>query len=265
MGKKGAKRGRKKNPVNNEKLTELQKFWQEIIIEMDAYETSIESESKNTCMKIEKMYADKLKGLPENIRNMTITEYMEMKKKAASQETIEPDLQSYSQQFERMKMASEKKKTLKKNRIERKRSTSVSVCSGSKIVPQNLLSRSSRVLSESSLNTPLSKRSILPTSVITPKFNPKAPVSKACMRRARAGEVLVSLSGSPVQNAVDYIPEKPGSVALSLGGGKIIKITDDTEIDALGNDFAKKLDEDTKQTLASVKEKIDKMLRAENV
>lgn len=41
------------------------------------------------------------------------------------------------------------------------------------------------------------------------------------MRRPKVGEVVMSLSGSPLLNLVDDIPEKPGGVALSLGGGKV--------------------------------------------
>lgn len=49
----------------------------------------------------------------------------------------------------------------------------------------------------------------------------RVPVIKAFMRRPKVGEVVMSLSGSPLLNLVDDIPEKPGGVALSLGGGKV--------------------------------------------
>lgn len=97
---KGARKGRRKN-INIEKENELQKFWDIIETEMKLYETHINSVGNEICMEIRRMYTDKCKALPENIRNMTLTEYLKMRNKPESQQSVTTDLQMFSSQYEK--------------------------------------------------------------------------------------------------------------------------------------------------------------------
>lgn len=240
---------------------EMQKHWDLFQNQCMEYETRMNSICSDTCDKVRKMYTDKLKSLPENVRNMTIAEYMEYTSKIEADEA--ECQQSLRSEFEKTKLMSEKKKTLKKTlkREERKRSLSVSILNSSKVSCQpSLLSRASRVLSDSNLSTPLSKRSVAPTFAVTPKFNHRVPMNKSHLRRPRVGETVMSLSGSPLQNFVEDIPDRPG-YAVSLGGGKIIKITEDTDISKLEGDFMKKIDLSTKQALENARKILDEYLK----
>lgn len=46
------------------------------------------------------------------------------------------------------------------------------------------------------------------------------PVVKTLKRKPKAGELVLSMSGSPLHNFIDDIANKP-SVAVSLGGGNV--------------------------------------------
>lgn len=97
--KKGARKGKKKNQI--EKQNELEKFWDIIEAEKKLYENHINRIAHETCLEIRKMYSDKCKTLPENIRNMTLTEYLKMIHKPESQQSVINDLQMFSSQYER--------------------------------------------------------------------------------------------------------------------------------------------------------------------
>ena len=98
--RKGARKGKKKNH-NKEKENELEKFWDIVETEKKLYENHINSVTHETCMEIRKMYTDKCKTLPENIRNMTLTEYLKMSSKPELQQSVITDLQMFSSQYER--------------------------------------------------------------------------------------------------------------------------------------------------------------------
>lgn len=78
--------------------------------------------------------------------------------------------------------------------------------------------------------------------VITPKFDTRRGRTPSTARLAKAGEVLVSLSGSPVQNE-NMAPLKP-IITLPLGNGKVLNIDPDVshiDLEGLGKNATQNL------------------------
>ncbi|KAL3860835.1 hypothetical protein ACJMK2_010899 [Sinanodonta woodiana] len=67
------------------------------------------------------------------------------------------------------------------------------------------------------------------TPLITPKFNPRLPITPALARKANPGEVCMSLAGSPIM--ADEVQEKNGA-AIKLRG-KTLEINMDANLDNL--------------------------------
>ncbi|XP_054720273.1 uncharacterized protein LOC129229914 [Uloborus diversus] len=256
MGRK-IKRKVKVDPLVAEKQKRIQSLIEFQRDQVKEYEANLNAQCKTICDHIYKMYDDHLKAIPEEMRKMTIKEIMDMQQKEV--ECKDEDLESVKQlksNFERHKIMSEKKKTQRMSRLERKRSLSVSSV---KSKPGNFANASfvpghlNRVLSDSNLNTPVSKRSVAAFAV-TPKFNPKSVVNKNLLRKPRTGEVVMSLNGSPLLNILDDIAGKPG-VAVSLGCGKVLNLNADKEIEKL------QIDDTTKATLEQAKRKLEEILK----
>ncbi|XP_064489466.1 uncharacterized protein LOC135401161 [Ornithodoros turicata] len=70
-------------------------------------------------------------------------------------------------------------------------------------------------------------RSLPPKGVITPKFDTRRGRTPSLTRKAKPGEVLVSLSGSPVR-AEDKLQYKTAAI-ITLGNGKLISFAPDTD------------------------------------
>ncbi|XP_061196341.1 borealin-like [Saccostrea echinata] len=74
------------------------------------------------------------------------------------------------------------------------------------------------------------------TPLVTPKFDPRVPLTPAETRRAKPGEILMSLDGSPVQsnshtNAYNFsVKQKRNTVTLDI---QMPEVTDKEEIDSL--------------------------------
>jgi len=158
-------------------------------------------------------------------------------------------------------MTSERKRTQRK---EKKRSISAPPSSrglsNSRHPIPNNMPRISRNVSELSLLTPAAK-SKKPSMCVTPKFNPNIPVAMA--RKPKPGEILMSLSGSPLHNFMDDLPaDKPAvKVTVSLGHGKVMTFNENEDIGP-EKEFLKTLDEPLKATIENVKRKLDAILRA---
>lgn len=90
--------------------------------------------------------------------------------------------------------------------------------------------------------TPSRNPRSLSRTVITPKFDTRRGRTPSTARRAKAGEVLVSLSGSPVQNE-NMAPLKP-IITLPLGNGKVLNIDPDVsriDLEGLGKNATQNL------------------------
>lgn len=98
MGKKG-KRGKPKDSVTEIKKKELQKLWDFIQSLCDEYELHMDVVCSDICEKIRKTYNDKLKALPDNVRNLTLTQYFEMQKQDEQNKIAENE--QYRSEFEK--------------------------------------------------------------------------------------------------------------------------------------------------------------------
>lgn len=76
----------------------------------------------------------------------------------------------------------------------------------------------------------------LNTPMVTPKFDPRLPVTPACLREAKRGETIMSMSGSPISNPTKLDCNLPG--ILTLGNGKVLDVntSDDSTIEDLAMD-----------------------------
>ncbi|KFM68475.1 hypothetical protein X975_07027, partial [Stegodyphus mimosarum] len=261
VGKRKRRVKKEIDPTLAEKKKVIEKLWHNFRQDAESYRAYLKSCCDRECDKIEKMYNDKIKAIPAHLRKMTIAEIMALQEKgnsyhsgASKQET------SYREQF---KLISEKK-TLKTKERNRSFSAScsrplpnINVCQSA-----NVFSRFSRIQSETSLLTPVSKYSRMPSFVVTPKFDPKKPTLKGVVRKPRVGEVLMSLTGSPVHNFMDDIPDKP-TIALSLGKGKVFILNDANDVD-IEKELPKENVEPLKLHLENVKRKLDKVIQKSN-
>lgn len=79
--------------------------------------------------------------------------------------------------------------------------------------------------------TPTTSSSVPPKGVITPKFDTsecRRGRTPSLTRKAKPGEVLVSLSGSPVRSE-NRLQDKAAAI-ITLGNGKVISIAPDTDM-----------------------------------
>ncbi|GBN75726.1 hypothetical protein AVEN_235089-1 [Araneus ventricosus] len=240
------------DPVVEEKLKHLKNLKEFVNISFSEYETYLLGLIEEKGNRVKKLYADKLKLIPDNIKHMTITQIMEQEQKdncVIESSKKEDAVQSV---IESGKMMSAKKKTLKK---EKKRSVSANASARPLAIPRpptNTFSRLSRTLSESALSTPL-RSNRLSNMVVTPKFNPKLPLNRMA-RIPKPGELVMSMSGSPLQNIVGE-----GKVTLSLGGGKVLQLSEDTDLE---KELKAEIDEPLKKTIKNLREQLDKILQA---
>ncbi|XP_072024656.1 uncharacterized protein [Amphiura filiformis] len=95
----------------------------------------------------------------------------------------------------------------------------------------------------------------LNTPMVTPKFDPRLPLTPAVMREAKPSETIISMSGSPISNPSRLDCEKPG--LLTLGNGKIIDVEDDT-MENLA------MDETTRKNIMMLQENLAKILMHSN-
>ncbi|KAF8766936.1 borealin-like isoform X2 [Argiope bruennichi] len=253
MGKRKVKKAKKTtDSVTEEKRRQLNELKQFAIDSFSEYETYLLGLIEEKGNRVKKLYADKLKSIPDNIRHMTIAQMIEQQEKENLKFESSKKEDAIRSVIESGKLMSEKKKTLKK---EKKRSLSASASARPLAVsrpPTNTFSRLSRTASESALNTPC-KSNRLGNMVVTPKFNPKFPVSSMA-RVPKPGELVMSMSGSPLQNIVSE-----GKVTLSLGGGKVFQISEDTDLE---KELKAEIDEPLKKTFKNLREQLDKILQA---
>ncbi|GFY74917.1 uncharacterized protein TNIN_402401 [Trichonephila inaurata madagascariensis] len=248
---KGRKARKCEDPLSDQKIQLLEDVLANTRISASLYESYLNTLCAEKCDRISKLYMDKLTSLPENVRNMTITEIIEMQEKE-NQCTSEPrdNEDTLRALKERNKMMSEKKKTGKK---ERKRSLSANAPTRPlPRPPTNTFSRLSRTVSDSSLLTP-TRQNRLSNMAVTPKFNPSYPVSKMA-RIPKPGELVMSMSGSPLQNIV-----RDSGITLSLGQGKVLTISDETNLE---KELIAEINEPLKKTIKNLREKLDKILQS---
>ncbi|CAL1278134.1 unnamed protein product [Larinioides sclopetarius] len=216
MAKRKVKKTKKiTDPVVEEKLKQLKNLKEFVNISFSEYETYLLGLIEEKGNRVKKLYAEKLKIIPDSIRHMTITQIMEQQEKEScviESSKKEDAVRSVIESGKYLAMSA-KKKTLKK---EKKRSFSANASRPLTIPrpPTNTFSRLSRTVSESILSTPL-RSNRLSNMVVTPKFDPKKPVNALMARVPKPGELVMSMSGSPIQNIVSE-----GKVTLSLGGRK---------------------------------------------
>lgn len=251
--RKGKKVHKCEDPLSDKKKHLLEELLASFKMSTSLYESYLNGLCTEKCDRISKLYMDKLSSVPENIRNMTITEIIEMQEKENSC-TSEPRENDDTLRIlrERGKMMSEKKKTLKK---ERKRSLSANASMRPLPIPRpptNTFSRLSRTVSESALATP-AKQNRLSNMIVTPKFNPLYPVSKMA-RIPKPGELVMSMSGSPLQNIVG-----DARITLSLGHGKVLTFSDETDLE---KELIAEIDEPLKKAIKNLREKLDQILQA---
>lgn len=87
------------------------------------------------------------------------------------------------------------------------------------MVPPSTGKRTSkRAQSKAQLVTPASRAvTCNNTPMVTPKFDPRLPVTPALLREPKAGERIMSLSGSPI---VNHGPDSNAQVFIPLGNGR---------------------------------------------
>lgn len=87
------------------------------------------------------------------------------------------------------------------------------------MVPPSTSKRTSkRAQSKAQLVTPASRAvTCNNTPMVTPKFDPRLPVTPALLREPKAGERIMSLSGSPI---VNHGPDSNAQVFIPLGNGR---------------------------------------------
>lgn len=114
---------------------------------------------------------------------------------------------------------------------------------------------SKRVQSKAQLVTPAA-RSVPQsyTQMVTPKFDPRLPVTPALLREPRAGERIMSLSGSPIVNHGTVTAN--AQVLIPLGNGQTFHLNTASHLSpsqpALLNDAARKNVELLQQKLAQL-------------
>ncbi|XP_035233335.1 uncharacterized protein LOC118205157 [Stegodyphus dumicola] len=249
------------DPTLAEKKKVIEKLWQNFRQDAESYRAHLKACCDRECDRIKKMYDDKITAMPAHLRKMTIAEIIALQEKENSYNPVASKQETAYR--EQLKLISEKKALKTK---ERNRSFSASC---SRPLPNinvgqstNIFSRLSRIQSETSLLTPVSKYSRLPSIVVTPKFDPKKPTLKGVVRKPRVGEVLMSLTGSPVHNYMDDIPDKP-TITLSLGKGKVVMLSDTNDVD-IEKELPKENVEPLKLQLENVKKKLDKVIQKSN-
>ncbi|GFY58337.1 uncharacterized protein TNIN_432341 [Trichonephila inaurata madagascariensis] len=251
--RKGRKAPKCEDPLSDQKIQLLEDVLASTRMSASLYESYLNTLCAEKCDRISKLYMEKLTCLPENIRNMTITEIIEMhEKENKSTSELRDNEDTLRALKERNKMMSEKKKTGKK---ERKRSLSANAPTRPLPIPRpptNTFSRMSRTVSDSSLLTP-ARQNRPSNMVVTPKFNPLYPVSKMA-RIPKPGELVMSMSGSPLQNIVG-----DERITLSLGQGRVLTISNETDLE---KELIAEIDEPLKKTLKNLKSKLDKILQS---
>uniref|UniRef100_A0A2L2Y9U2 Borealin C-terminal domain-containing protein n=1 Tax=Parasteatoda tepidariorum TaxID=114398 RepID=A0A2L2Y9U2_PARTP len=250
MAKRKARKVKNVDPLTQAKIESISILLNAFKAEATNFENYMNSICAERCCKIEKLYMDRLKMYPENIRNMTIAEVMEMQQKEKVRETECPrNENAFRMQHERTKLTSERKRTQRK---EKKRSISVPVSARNN--PN--MSHLTRTGSELSLLTPAKQRR--PSTIITPKFDPKRPVFGA--RKPKPGEVVMSLSGSPLQIVMNDLPSDKPAITLSFGEGKFLNLGNAAKIDS-DKEFLKSIDETTKNAIQNAMQKLDQILK----
>ncbi|KAK3697928.1 hypothetical protein QZH41_013004, partial [Actinostola sp. cb2023] len=71
-------------------------------------------------------------------------------------------------------------------------------------------------------------RSFPQTPFVTPKFDPSLPVTPALLRDPKAGERIMSMSGSPLANVTT--PSHTAQVSVPMGDGKSLQFTSDCHL-----------------------------------
>ncbi|KAG8193878.1 hypothetical protein JTE90_011438 [Oedothorax gibbosus] len=261
--KRKPKRGRPKivaDPITDEKVRRLNALLGEFRTQCSTYEKYLLTTCEEQNARIRKLYEDKLALIPKHIQEMTISQVIAKHEEDRRRNTECPKNENtVRSQFERTKCTTEKKKTLKKDR-----KRSVSSNTSNKMLPTmnksmaNPFPRMSKALSESCLATPGGSKfgSRISTMGVTPKFDPNVPLSSKFARKPKPNEVVMSITGSPIQNCMENPTSK---LTLSLGHVKVLTYDEEAKID---KEFVKKLDEPMKQMLKDVKEKLDEILKA---
>ncbi|XP_070574994.1 borealin-like [Ptychodera flava] len=95
------------------------------------------------------------------------------------------------------------------------------------------------------------------TPAVTPKFDPRLPVTPAVMRVPKAGERIMSMAGSPLSNPSHKGARLPEAY-IPLPDGKAIQLTADQDVADVNN---LEVNDTTRQNLILLQEKISKILQ----
>ncbi|XP_054722149.1 uncharacterized protein LOC129231799 [Uloborus diversus] len=247
------------SPSVEEKQKKLQDLIEHLREEEKVEIANLNAQCKTVCDSIYKMYDDHLKAIPENLRNKTLKEIMELEQKKTESNEEELSVQQLKSDIEGHRIKCEKKKRVRVSRFKREQRKKGLIITRSsvKLQPGNLPKTfvpHTQVSSDSNLQA--SKEPAAPVFAVIPKFNPKVVVNKTLLRKPRAGEVIMSLSGSPLKNIFDDTAGKPG-FAVSLRCGKVLNIMADKEFEKV------EMNDDVKSTLELAKQKIEEILKSE--
>ncbi|XP_014669895.1 PREDICTED: borealin-like [Priapulus caudatus] len=98
------------------------------------------------------------------------------------------------------------------------------------------------------------------TPLITPKFDPRLPKTPA-LRRPRQGEMLVSMSGSPVASTNPDTFTKPEVYIPLHGRAEVLQLTSDMEVNT---ENMPAIDDDTRNHIVMLQDKIKQLLQLPN-
>ncbi|XP_077982445.1 borealin-like [Glandiceps talaboti] len=95
------------------------------------------------------------------------------------------------------------------------------------------------------------------TPAITPKFDPRLPVTPAVLREPKAGERIMSLAGSPLSNASHKGAAVPEAY-IPLSDGQAIQLSANQDVNDIN---ISQVDETTRKNLLLLQAKIAKILQ----
>lgn len=241
---------------------------------------AMKAEMIATCSRLQMLYDTALLTIPKEHRSLTKAQYKEKleskgskaNKSADDNGSKSFDLSSIITTFESLRAATAKKKKLKAkiftsaSKVQKKFSkdsmdtsmTNLRTKRRALAKMQEAVTPVSRQVGLPVNYTPKTKMSSAvfnPPSVVTPKFDLRRPLASSFLRKPKAGEIVMSMSGSPLQIPSVDLPSKPG-LMVSLGEGKVLNVSDPSSLSGIESN----LDQSTLQTLRLVNEQLAKVL-----
>lgn len=271
---------KEKDPLAEEKRRQLDLILAEFDENVENRCNAMKAEMLATCSKIQMLYNTALLTFPKEYHSMTKAQYTEIMENKASEmkKTADSginklfDLSAVMSTFESLRAATAKKKK-KKAKIFTSTSKVQKRFSKDSMDTSRASSRTTRraLAKVQAAVTPVSRQVGLPVNytpktkkssaffnapaVVTPKFDPRKPLPSSLLRKPKAGEIVMSMSGSPLQIPAVDVPPKPG-LMVSLGEGRLLNVEDPSSLCGIKANF----DKSTLQTLRLVNEKLAQVL-----